>query len=194
MLVGIFVGGRGVRMGGVAKGLLQAPGSPLTLVERLRDEVRAALPSAELVLVGAGEAYGSLGLPQLADRPLGVGPMGGLAALLAHAEQRGAGHALALACDLPHLERTLLARLGREAPEADALVVDSGGFRNPLIARYATRSALDSVARVLARGQRALQAVLDDLPGGVTALKLDEHEQRTLVDWDTPSDLDRDAH
>ena len=39
-LVGIFVGGKGRRMGGVAKGLLTAPGGAETLVARLARVVR----------------------------------------------------------------------------------------------------------------------------------------------------------
>ena len=76
LIIGIFVGGRGSRMGGVAKGLLKAPSSEATLVERLRMELESALPDAEVVLVGAAEAYADLGLDAISDEPAGLGPIG----------------------------------------------------------------------------------------------------------------------
>ena len=83
LLVGLFVGGRGERLGGVAKGLLKAPNAETTLIERALTELGAALPDAEVVLVGEAAAYASLGLRAIADAPAGVGPLGGLLGLLA---------------------------------------------------------------------------------------------------------------
>ena len=54
-LVGIFVGGKGRRMGGVAKGLLTAPGGGETLVARLARIVRDAYDEVDLLLVGTVE-------------------------------------------------------------------------------------------------------------------------------------------
>ena len=88
-LVGIFVGGKGRRMGGVAKGLLTAPGGTATLVARLARVVREAFGEVDLVLVGSADAYAAQGLPSLADDPPGVGPIGGLSALLAEGRRRG---------------------------------------------------------------------------------------------------------
>jgi molybdopterin-guanine dinucleotide biosynthesis protein A len=189
LIVGIFVGGRGSRMGGVAKGLLKAPSSEATLVERLRAELTHALPDAELVLVGAAEAYAGLGLSAISDEPPGVGPIGGLIGLLVHAEQRGATHVLALACDLPHLGAALLSRLASEALDQSALITLQGDFRNPLIARYAVAQALPAARATLDAGQRSLQAVLDRLGDGVAALPLSSAETATLGDWDTPEDV-----
>ena len=194
MIVGVLVGGRGSRLGGVSKGLLAAPSGNATLVERLRAEVQAAFTQPELVLVGAAEPYAKLGLSAVPDAPEGVGPLGGLGGLLAHAERRGASAVLALACDLPYLERGLLARLGREAPEARALVVTDGAVRNPLIARYAVTETAGAVQHVLAAGRRSLQAVLDELGSEVVTLELSEAERATLRDWDTPEDIARGAH
>jgi molybdopterin-guanine dinucleotide biosynthesis protein A len=187
-LIGIFVGGRGSRMGGVAKGLLTAPDAKTTLIERLRGEIDAALPDAEIALVGNAQAYSSLGLRAIADEPAGVGPLGGLCGLLRHAGPR---HALALACDLPRLERSLIARLAHEAPEGAAVLVEQDGVRNPLIARYDSPTALSAARAVLATGKRSLQAVLDLLEPRVVCLQLSADERATLDDWDTPDDLAR---
>jgi molybdenum cofactor guanylyltransferase len=191
LLVGIFVGGRGSRMGGVAKGLLKAPDSEATLVERLRAELASALPDAEVVLVGAAEAYTALGLAAVNDEPPGVGPIGGLIGLLAHAERRGAEQVLALACDLPRIGGELLRRLVNEVHGAGALVTAQGEIRNPLIARYAVARTLPEVRKALGSGQRSLQAVLDRLGNDAVTLRLTELEAATLDDWDTPDDMRR---
>lgn len=189
LVIGIFVGGRGTRMGGLAKGLLKAPDSEATLVERLVEQSREAQPTAELVLVGEAEAYAAFGLLMLRDSPPGVGPLGGLLALLEHAESHGARLALALACDLPYLSSALLGRLAADAPHAAALVTEQAGVRNPLVARYAVTAALPAARQVLQRGARSLQAVLDELGAGVSSLSLSPAEERSLSDWDTPEDV-----
>jgi molybdenum cofactor guanylyltransferase len=185
LIVGIFVGGQGTRLGGVAKGLLRAPSSEQTLVERL---LTLLPPNAEAVLVGAADAYRHLGVPSLPDEPAGIGPLGGLIALLAHAERRGAATVLALACDLPRLSAELVERLARELPGASALVTEQDGVKNPLIARYSPAAALATARAVHASGKRSLQAVLDQL-GDVRTLSLTTAELETLGDWDTPEDL-----
>jgi molybdopterin-guanine dinucleotide biosynthesis protein A len=192
LIVGIFVGGSGSRLGGVAKGLLKTPDAKTTLIERLRAEIEAALPGVEIVLVGSAQAYASLGLRTIADEPGGVGPLGGLTGLLAHAEHSAARHALALACDLPRLERRLIARLALESPEAAVVLAEQDGVRNPLIARYETRSALPAAQRALGGGKRSLQAVLDELEPRIVRLELSTDERASVGDWDTPDDVARD--
>ncbi len=189
LVVGIFVGGRGSRMGGVAKGLLKAPDSEATLVERLYGEVTRATPEAAVVLVGDASAYAALGVAAVQDEPLGVGPLGGLLGLLTHAERHGACFALALACDLPHLGAEVIARLATEASGASALITITAGVRNPLLTRYAVATALPAARAVLGAGKRSLQAVLDELGAGVVTLELSEAEAATLGDWDTPEDM-----
>jgi molybdopterin-guanine dinucleotide biosynthesis protein A len=190
-LVGIFVGGQGSRMGGVAKGLLTAPGSDASLVQRLAIEIASALPHAERVLVGAAEAYAALGWRTVADSPPGIGPLGGLLGFLEHARARGASHVLCLACDLPKLSRTTVARLAHEAPEMSALVVEQAGIRNPLIARYAVENTELAAKRALAAGKRSLQAVLDELGARVATIGVSIAEAMELDDWDTLSDVQR---
>lgn len=175
-------------MGGVAKGLLRAPDGELTLVERLVQETVAAAPGAEIVLVGAAEAYVALRLTALADAPPGIGPLGGLLALLHHGAGRGAHQTLALACDLPRLDRATIARLLSEASDADALAIEHAGVRNPLIARYTVQPALVAAEQVRASGRRSLQAVLDALRSTSVAVPPDS---AVADDWDTPSDVRR---
>ncbi len=185
--VGIFVGGRGRRLGGVDKGNLRLA-SGETLVERLVARCRQALPAAELVLVGAAGAYGRLGLPALDDAPAGIGPLGGLRALLLEARARGHAHALALACDLPYLEAPLIARLAEETSVASFLAPRGGELWETLVARYAV-DALAPVDAAIAAGERALQRVVLRLGAGAVALAVDERERAELRDLDEPGDV-----
>lgn len=187
-LVGLFVGGQGTRMGGVAKGLLPLE-SGQNVIERLLGELARALPDSERVLVGAATAYAALELEALADRPAGVGPIGGLAALLEHAAQRGASQVLALACDLPRLDAGVITRLAEADAAASAVVICQRSVRNPLIARYTVEPSLAAVAAALGAGQRSLQAVLDRLQPPPTLLELALADAALLDDWDTPGDM-----
>lgn len=192
-VAGIFVGGRASRMGGLAKGLLEAPsGGPI--VVRTRRLVESI--GGECVLVGAHPAYAELGVGVVADDPGAEGPLAGLLALLALAGERVA---LALACDMPFLERPLLERLLHE--EAGAPVVaprrraaDKGReVWEPLFARYDARAVLP-VARALAqRGERSLQALLD--AAHARPLPLGPEEEAQLEDWDTlPAPTTRESN
>lgn len=185
-LVGIFVGGKGRRMGGVAKGLLTAPGGAETLVARLARVVREAFGEVDLVLVGSADAYAAQGLPSLADDPPGVGPIGGLAALLAEGRRRGSPFVVTLACDLPYVNAALLARLAAHAPGSAAVAARQGARWQPLCARFDPMVA-HPVAQALALGgTHSLQAVLDQL--ACVELPLDtDHELR---DWDEPGDVE----
>src|SRR5262249_43557820 len=110
MILGIFAGGRGTRMGGRDKALLSAPDTGETLLARARrlgEEL-----GFECVVVG-GPARGELRV--LADDPPGIGPLGGLGALLAYAGDRPA---IALACDMPFVTEDMLARLASSEPHA----------------------------------------------------------------------------
>ena len=66
-VVGVFVGGRATRLGGLAKGLLRAPDTDEPLVSRLARISRQALPRSEFVLVGDARAYDELGFASIAD-------------------------------------------------------------------------------------------------------------------------------
>lgn len=190
LLVGIFVGGAGRRMGGVAKGLLRSPDGDETLVTRLARVSRETLDSCDVLLVGNAEAYAASGLEALDDDPPQVGPLGGLTALLAEAERRGAPNAIALACDMPFVSPELLRRLSTHEPTAAAVAPRSTtGEWEPLCARYAPGAAGAAARAVLERGQRSLQAVLAELGASVRELPLSDRERTALIDWDTPEDV-----
>ncbi len=189
LIVGFFVGGRGTRLGGIVKGNLRAPNGQ-RLLERLVGTCRQALGDVPLVLVGDATEHADLGLLSIPDAPAGVGPLGGLRALLLHAGARGATHALALATDLPSLGTGLVERLAREAPGAELLAPREGAVFHVLAARWKT-SALGAVEETLATGDRSLQRVAARLGVGAAALELDDRELAELRDWDTKEDVER---
>jgi molybdopterin-guanine dinucleotide biosynthesis protein A len=168
-------------MGGRAKGLLSLPDG-VTLVERWR----AMLVSmgVSVVLVGEGAPYVGLGLPMLHDEPRGVGPLGGLVALLRHA---GTHAALALACDMPFVPRALVERLLAVADDAPIVAPRRDDRWEPLCARYDPARVLPLAIARVASTNRSLQRLLDD--AGAAELRLSPDEGVLLRDWDWPEDV-----
>jgi len=187
-VIGIFVGGVGKRMGGVAKGLLHAPHGHQTLIERLVLVCGRAAPTATLCLVGVSADYASIQLAQLPDDPPGTGPIGGLRSLLLHARAERAPRALALACDLPFLDERTIASLLEPLQAAARVPLVEERFQ-PLAAAYATEPTLAAVDRTLAQGKRALMHVLDELGDELEPLELGGTQALALRDWDTPEDI-----
>lgn len=187
-LVGVFVGGKSTRMRGRPKGLLTAPGSPLTLVERLAALAERALPGARVVLVGRHAAYDGVALPQLPDLSNdGAGPLAGLGALCHEAARSRSRELVCLACDLPYLEAPLLERLVCHALERPAVAARVDGRWQPFFARYRVDAAAPVVTARLAARRLSLHGVLDEL--GAATLPLSEDEARQLRDWDSPEDV-----
>ena len=177
-------------MGGVAKGLLEAPEGQGTLLDRWRRVLGEA--GVEVVLVGRHPAYASparaAALEVLDDDPAGVGPLGGLVALLKRAAdgaRGGNGRALAFGCDMPFVSSGLVARL-LAAPEVPAVAPRRDSKWEPLCARYDAGRILPHALRQLAAGKHSLQGVLDD--AGAVELPLGPGEAQQLRDWDTPAD------
>ncbi len=173
-------------MGGTPKGLLPAPGSRETLIERLaRVGAEAGL---QPVLVGSIDLAVHPPLARIADLEPRVGPLSGLAALLDHAATEPC---IAVACDMPFVSAALLSRLRVESPAAAVLAPrdPSTGKWEPLCARYAPQLVRPALMRAIASGMRSFQALFREL--SVVELALDEAERRELRDWDTPEDVER---
>jgi len=182
-LAGIFVGGSGTRMGGCAKGLLRAPDGK-ALVERTSTILRDL--GARAVLVGRAEAYERLRLEVVADEPPGIGPLGGLVALLRRA---GSSPVLALACDMPFVSRALLGRLLATAPGAPIVAPRRQGRWEPLCARYDAPRVLPLAAERARSVRHSLQSLLD--ASGAAEMPLSPREAEDLRDWDSPEDMER---
>lgn len=192
LTIAIFVGGRGLRMGGVAKANLKVPDGRTILERTLECCAEASRSvfgvSAPICLVGESSAYAAYQLPHIADEPAGVGPLGGLRALLRQLPPTGC--AVALAGDMPLITAELLARVQRETPEAAALAPrDSEGRWQPLFARYHAGRVLPQIDAALAAGKTSLQHLFARLGAEARVLSLSEAEQRCLHDWDRPGDM-----
>jgi molybdopterin-guanine dinucleotide biosynthesis protein A len=179
-LAGIFVGGASRRMGGRPKGLLLAP-SGETIVARWRRMLDAlGVPS---LLVGKHDAYAPLGIESIEDSPAGIGPLGGLVALLARA---GGRRVIAVACDMPFVSEPLLEKLAAHPSHACAVAPKRGGMWEPLFARFEGSLPLEVAVRHAQGGRQSLFGVLDAV--GAEQLVLSDGELAELRDWDFPAD------
>jgi molybdopterin-guanine dinucleotide biosynthesis protein A len=167
-------------MGGVAKGLLTAA-SGETLVARWRRLFDAL--GATCVLVGRHEAYADLDLESVADDPPGIGPLGGLTALLARA---GQGRVIAVACDMPFVSFELLSRLAAHPSDAPVVAPRRGTLWEPLFARYDAPRVIGAARARATSGERDLQGLLDAV--GAESLPTRSAELDELRDWDRPED------
>lgn len=175
-------------MGGVAKGLLRVPDGTETLIERLLRLCARSAPESTPFLVGQSAPYSALGLPQLHDDPVAVGPIGGLRALLLRARADHSELALALACDLPFLDEPVISALLLPL-SAVARVPFVDDRLQPLAAAYAPAATLEAVDRSLALGKHALMHALEQLGPGLERVEFDHERARALRDWDTPEDI-----
>ncbi len=149
----VLAGGQSSRMGS-DKALLNLDGMPLVL----RAATVAAEVCASVSLVGDPAKYGAVGLPVVADRLNGMGPLAGIEAALALTE---ADWNLILACDMPRLSGPILETLF--AGDADcSLPQYADGRVEPLCAVY-HRRCHGHIRSALERGVRKVTAALDGL-------------------------------
>ncbi len=184
-LAGVLVGGAGKRMGGLAKGLLRTANGA-TIVERWRGVLERR--GLGVVLVGAADGYAHLGIEMLADEPAGIGPLGGLVALLRRA---GGRPVLAVACDMPFVSEGLVERLVASSPDAPILAPRRHGRWEPLFARYDPARVLALAVSRARSGKHSLQGLLDE--SAAVELRLARPEEGELHDWDAPSDISSES-
>lgn len=175
-------------MGGAAKGWLRTPDGAQTLIERLIRQCAHAAPTVTPFLVGEADAYAALALPRLPDTPSGIGPLGGLRALLLRAQADQSDLALSLACDLPFLDAATISAIVNPFGGVTRVPFVEGRLQ-PLAAAYAPAAALRAVDRSLSLGKHALMHVLDQLGPDLERIRFDD--ARTLRDWDKPEDIER---
>lgn len=185
---GILIGGRGARMGGCEKGLLEvAPG--VTILDLLLRTL-AELHMTPL-LIGQGPATRAR-YPQLGALPDAVsdrGPAGGLLALL---EACGDEYALLLGCDMPFVTVNLLDRLVH-APPAPITAPRRADRWEPLCARYRVADCLPWVVALLETKRPSLQQICDAHAQPLAPATDPNDDDRALADWDTPDDVTRGA-
>ena len=158
----LLAGGRGQRMGGQDKGLLEWHGQPL--IAHLQ---RLARPLTDDLIISCNRNH-DLYAPyadQLVsdDSPDFPGPLAGIRAGLAAARH---GHLLILPCDVPNIDVQLLTQM-RETVQRNPLLplmVRHGEFWEPLICIIPTHLR-DAVERAWNAGERSPRKILLQLGG-----------------------------
>jgi molybdenum cofactor guanylyltransferase len=160
----VLAGGRGMRMGGVDKGLQPLHGEPLAghVLKRLAPQTGALLISANRNAGVYAELGSPFGAKVVADSVSGFpGPLAGLLAGLRAART---GFVLSAPCDSPALPTDLAARLAdalnaRAADIATVTTTDAAGQTSlhPVFALLRTGLA-DDLAAFLDAGERKVRA------------------------------------
>ncbi|GAB4463880.1 MAG: molybdenum cofactor guanylyltransferase MobA [Burkholderiaceae bacterium] len=156
----VLAGGRGARMGGLDKGLVELDGTPLAarVLERLAPQVGALLISANRNV----DRYAALGAPVITDLP-GHGPYAGpLAGIQAAFAAMRTPWLAVVPCDTPNLPLVLVERLAAGLDGARASVAVAGGRTHALccLLHSALRAPLDEA---LAHGERRVTAWLESV-------------------------------
>ena len=191
----ILAGGRGARMGGVDKGLVEVAGRPM--VEHVLAAVERQAGAVAINANRSAERYARYGHPVIADRMDGFqGPLAGMASALAAAATE---FVLVVPCDSPLVDVSLGPRLHAALVEreADVAVAHDGERMHPVfvLLRRAARARLDDF---LARGERKIDhwfaeektAVVDfsDLPEMFLNVNREEDRSRLEARLDTRPD------
>lgn len=180
----VLAGGRSSRMG-TDKALLAV--GHQTLLERQVALAWSLEPGEVLVSGRRPEALRALRARGLPDEAPGLGPLGGLATVLAAAR---APHVLVIAVDMPALSAAFLARLlVLRRPGRGAVPRTRAGWE-PGAAVY-PRELAPTARAALAAGRRALHALVEEgiAAGRLAAVHVAPREERLLVNWNRPEDL-----
>ncbi len=150
---GVLAGGRGLRMGGRDKGLVEI--GSRTLVERTCAQLQAQVST---ILISANrnlDRYAETGFAVYPDDSAGfLGPLAGIATLLARLQTP---FLVTVSCDAPNFPSDLVAQLLRRQREtsADVVVAQDGEQRQFLFALY-RREMAEIAERALESGERAV--------------------------------------
>lgn len=180
----ILAGGRGQRMGGLDKGLIDWRGAPL--VAHVHQVVR---PWSDDLIISCNrnqDAYAAFADQLVGDAEADYpGPLAGVIAGLAAARY---DWVLLLACDAPRIDRALLDDLLRTAVSADcAAMVRQGGYWQPMFSVLPQRLRAP-LQQAWDEGERSLQKALRR--GPVAGLECSEGDVR-LENFNSPQWLER---
>ncbi len=171
----VLTGGRSSRFGR-DKALVDVEGQPMgsRIVTALRDT------GADPVVAVGGSAGSTLGVPTVADRRPGEGPLAALATILVWARR---GLVVVVPCDLPLLRAEHLGPLVAAASPERAAVAVVGGRPQPSVACWPAPLG-PSLLSMLAEGRRAWRDALEAGPWIGVEVPAD-----AVADADTPSEL-----
>ena len=200
----ILVGGASSRFG-KDKALVEFNGT--TMIERMRS-LLMGICMPEIYLVGDPQKYSTVGVPCIADKWPGEGPLGGILTALLHTKTRrrariacvGASLTLKpennfiLSCDMPFLnkewlEEFFLVSLGSKA---DVVVPRSDNGLEPMCARWRT-AAVTVIEEQFNTGVRKVTEVFKHLRTEVldeSIWKRFDSKNRLFWNMNTPADYE----
>jgi molybdopterin-guanine dinucleotide biosynthesis protein A len=183
----VLAGGRGSRLGGVNKALLEIGG------RRNIDRVAAALAPlcGEIVVVANDPELAELAaLRVVFDRD----PHAGVLPALAQGLESASGQlVVVVACDMPFLSADLLAHLVARAARADVAMPVIEGRPEPMHAVYRRRTCLEAIRAALEAGERRMISFVDRVRCDrleETELRAIDPELRSFSNTNTPDDLE----
>ncbi|MEN8710807.1 MAG: molybdenum cofactor guanylyltransferase MobA [Arenicellales bacterium] len=149
----VLAGGRGRRLGGQDKGLMDLDGKPL--IEHILELVT---PQVSAVIINANrnqQVYADLGHPVISDNMADYqGPLAGFAVALAACNT---DYIMTLPCDGPYVPVDLVSRLSAAMKDNDAeLAVAYDGQRMQPVYALIPRSLLGSLQEFLDAGDRKI--------------------------------------
>lgn len=151
----VLAGGKSSRMG-TDKAFVPILGRPL--IEEVLARI-TGLGAETLIVTNRPEAYRTLGLPLVADILPAQGALGGIYTAI-HAAH--SPYTLVVACDMPFLNRDLLAYLISLRAGYDVVVPRLGGIPEPLHAVYG-KNCLEPIRRSLESGVRKITAFFPEV-------------------------------
>ncbi len=180
----ILAGGRGQRMGGRDKGLVEWQGQPL--VAHVQAAVRALTDDLIISCNRNAERYALWADQVVADEePDYPGPLAGVLAGLAVARH---DWVLLLPCDAPRLDAALVQQLLAAAQASQGPVMaHQGGYWQPLFTAL-PRRLLPELRQAWAMGERSPRGAL--LALGLSAVEFAEEDPR-LANFNDPRALER---
>lgn len=183
----ILAGGHGRRLGGVNKALLDIAGS--TNIARVLAALRPLC--ADLLLVANDASLPRFpGLRVVLDSD----PHAGVLPALAQGLEAADGTlAIVVACDMPFLQRGLLAEELRRATAVDVVIPVVDRRPEPMHAIYRCATALTAIRAALARGERRMISFLDRLRVDrveESEIRPFDPELRSFFNINTPEDLE----
>ncbi len=153
-------------------------------------EAFAPITNATVVVAGRDDAYQDLMLTTIGDATPGLGPLGGLATALRHAEAQNHDWVLLASCDLVHPHASSVVHLAsRVEPDRHVAVVyqNEQGWFEPFPGLYRVK-LLSQIEALLNGRDRSMQHFLRILGDGVFS-STEPAGPSATSDADRPSDI-----
>ena len=187
----ILAGGKGRRMGGKEKGLINLLDRPL--ISYVLEKVSGKAAPIALNINTNFEKFKNFGYEILEDPLKGhLGPLVGILASLDWAKNIKQKWVLTLPCDTPFLPQNLiesLLKVKNENPDVDLVVAKSRGFNHPVIALWKTDNNL-ILKKAIEEGIRKIDIFTSQLKTAhVNFDEIDESKSDPFTNLNSPQDL-----